>query len=274
MKTHILFGLTILTLFACADKVNVGVREIRQEVARIQSGLLSLQKTQRILLGFSTEGTAVTAFRENGDIRKITVEALGEMGKYLADFYFKNEHLIFSHVRLISYGGHIMEAPESKDLKHDVTEENQFYFDDGKLIRWLKFEELILPSESGYQAKGKSVLAEAQSFVLLMKTLPPAEGEDLCNWICSQKEGEYCVKYQCKQNLIAAVLKPIQRYENEEIELKSDSSFPKKGVRADRQPQPFGFEIFFKMHINVCLQVLSLKNLAKTIRKVLDSVRP
>lgn len=198
MKTLILVGLTICTLFACAGKVNVSVREIRQEVAYIQSGLSSLQKTQRILLGFSTEGAAVTAFRENADIRMITIESLGEMGKYLSDFYFENEQLIFSHVRVISYGGHIMEIPEGKDLKDDIAEEDQFYFDDGKLIKWLNFEKQILPSESGYQAKGQSVLAEAQSFLLFMKTSPPAEGEDLCNWICSQKEGEYCVEYQCK----------------------------------------------------------------------------
>lgn len=198
MKMLMFVGLVISTLIACSAKTDDSVREIHQELARIQSDLSTLQKTQRILLGISTEGAAVTAYSEKGNIQKIAVEALGETGKYLADFYFKNEQIIFSHIKVINYGSHIMETHKSEDLKERVAEEDRFYFANGKLIQWLKFEEHILSSKPGYQEKGQSVLAEAQSFVLLMKTSPPKAGEDFCNWICGQKENERCVKYQCE----------------------------------------------------------------------------
>ena len=191
-------GWVISTLFSCAAKVDDGVREIRQEFWHVQSSISTLQKTQRILFGISTEGAAVTAYRENGVIRKIVVEALGETGKYLADFYFENKRLIFSHIRLIDYGGHIMEAREEKHLRDEIVEEDRFYFADGKLIKWMRFEEQTLPYKPGYEEKGQSVLGEAKSFMLLMETPPPKEGEEFCDWICDRKEDERCVEYRCE----------------------------------------------------------------------------
>jgi hypothetical protein len=116
------------------------------------------------------------------------------MGKSLEDFYFKNGALIFAHIRVINYGSHIMD----ENLKEVVTEENKLFFAGDKLVRWLNPENQVLPSMLGYQEKEKNVLAEAKSFLLLMNTPPPREGEDLCNWTCVQKENENCVRYQCK----------------------------------------------------------------------------
>lgn len=198
MKMLMFVGLAIGSLLACAANVDDGVGEIHQELKRIRSHLSDMESTERILLGISAEGASVIAYRENGAIRKIAVEALGETGKYLADFYFKDRRFFFSHVRIIDYGGNIMEALEDKELRKDVVEEDRFFFADDKLIRWLKFEKQILPSDPRYQEKGQAILAEAWSFVLLMETSLPKEGEDYCDWICDQERDGHCVKYKCE----------------------------------------------------------------------------
>ena len=197
MKTLLFVGLVVGSLFAHSFEAASSVNEIRQDVFRIRSSLSTCQKTKRTLLDISSEGAAVTAYSKGTIIQKIAVEALGETGKYLADFYFQNGQLIFSYVRVIDYGAHIMESQESKDFKAQLAEEERLYFANGKLIRWLKGKEQVLPSTPGYREKEQSVLSEAQSFILLMKTAAPKGGEDSCNWACVHKKAARCVRYQC-----------------------------------------------------------------------------
>lgn len=198
MKVHFIIGLAIFSLIACSAVMDNNVRQLRIEKKRIQSNLSTLDRRQRVLLGVSTEGTSVTAYRENGKIRKIEVDALGEIGRYLSEFYFKSEQLIFAHIKTISYASHIMETSENSGLDETVEQDDTYFFIDQKLIHWIKSEENVPPSQPGYKEAGKSVLAEVRSFIIFMETPPPEEGEDYCNWMCVEKENGFCIDYQCK----------------------------------------------------------------------------
>ncbi|MFC1610709.1 hypothetical protein ACFL6C_07115 [Myxococcota bacterium] len=170
---------------------------IRREFKTIQSQLSEFKRHQRVLLGISAEGASITAYRDGEKVRKITVEALGETGKYLAEFFYNDEKLFFAFMQVIDYGGHIMETLEGKKLKNDVREEDRLYFVKDDLVRWLRFKKQIPPPNPDFAQKRKSVLAQAQSFLLLMKTPAPKKGEDTCDWNCGKQEHDHCVKYVC-----------------------------------------------------------------------------
>ena len=198
MKRLAFVGLAIGAVVGCATNLDDGIGEIQREIERIRSHVTTMQETQRVLLGISAEGAGVTAYRENGTVRWVAVEALGETGKYLADFYFGNEQLLYAHVKLIDYGGDIMEGLEGKKLEENVVEEDRLFLADGKLIRWLQFEDPISTSDGRFDERRQEILAEARSFMLLMETSAPEQGEEHCDWICDQEQDHHCVRYKCE----------------------------------------------------------------------------
>ena len=194
----IIVGLIVSLIMNCTTRVYDEIGEIRREVDRIQSQLSDLQQTERILLGVSAEGASVIAYRADRSIRKIAVEALGETGKYMTDFYFSNGKILFCYSKIIDYGRDIMDSLEGKELEENIVEENRFFFADDKLVHWLKFEDAIPPSNQRYEHKGQAILAEARSYVLFMNTPLPEDREDHCDWICDREQDGDCVEFKCK----------------------------------------------------------------------------
>jgi antitoxin component YwqK of YwqJK toxin-antitoxin module len=98
------------------------------------------------LSGYSTEGGEVTVYRDaKTDIRLIKVKLYFESGKVIGEYYYQNGSLIFAF-----YEAHHYNVPfyvtsetakeigsEAFDPKKTKISEDRYYFNNGKMIRWL-----------------------------------------------------------------------------------------------------------------------------------------
>ena len=106
------------------------VAVIRERYATIDRGLSKYKTVKKELAGFSTEGGELTAYFEGPQIRKIVARFQGESGRALEEYYYWEDELQFVYRKEDSY-----KEPMSGKVARSV--ETRFYFEDGKLIRWL-----------------------------------------------------------------------------------------------------------------------------------------
>ena len=189
----LLIGLVLATGLARADAAPSTAAE--RAVARTESRLAQLAQAQRALAGVSAEGASVVAWRDGRAIVKIAVEALGERGKRLADFYYADGRLVLAHLRRIDYGADIAESLQGKTLRSDVVEEHRLAFASGRLVRWLEGGQPVARGDARWHTRQADTLAEANGLRLLMQTAAPA-GKD-CEWVCSRSQGAGCARYRC-----------------------------------------------------------------------------
>jgi hypothetical protein len=83
--------------------------------------------------GQSAEGGEIIKFYEGKILRKAKLRFYGETGKGMTEYYFLNGSVIFSFKRTYYYDMPIYE----KGSKVDKVEEERFYFNRLKLIRWI-----------------------------------------------------------------------------------------------------------------------------------------
>jgi hypothetical protein len=109
------------------------------------------------LSGYATEGGEANAFRDSkGDIRLIKVQLFFESGKVFEEFYYENCALIFAYYRRQRYNVPFYVTPEtakeiggeSFDPKKTAITEDRYYFDKGKMIRWLNEKKIAVQPES------------------------------------------------------------------------------------------------------------------------------
>ncbi|WP_020394877.1 hypothetical protein [Thiolinea disciformis] len=148
MKARIFLTIVLLLLAgsgALAADESV-ISQIRQEYNTIRKKLPLLNKTKTDLSGYSAEGGNATAYKDsNKNIQLIKVELYGESGKLHKEFYYKNRSLIFTFSQNHRYNVPFYITPElAKDAggiafdpqKTKITED-RYYFDKGKMIRWI-----------------------------------------------------------------------------------------------------------------------------------------
>jgi len=106
------------------------IETIRQHYAAINRSAPTYRKVKKDLSGFSAEGGQLLAYFHGPTVMKIAATYFGEMGKTSEDFYYWDGKLIFV---LRS------EATYDKPLSGKVVKrvEDRFYFNNGKLIRWI-----------------------------------------------------------------------------------------------------------------------------------------
>lgn len=123
------------------------VARIRQEVQRIDALRLRAQHTIR-LEGFSAEGGEARVFFEGGRVVKIETTHFGESGRTAETLYFRGGFLIFAFQRSMRY--------DRLFGRVQSTEEDRFYFDRNRMIRWLGPGRKLVPRSnlrySGEQA--------------------------------------------------------------------------------------------------------------------------
>jgi hypothetical protein len=114
---------------APAPDTEAAIAAIRRDFQRIEALGPAARAGEFALEGFSTEGGAAQFFREGGRVVKIAVQHQGEMGHRLEDFYYRGDSLIFVFRRDAQYHRPFGEVRS--------TEENRFYFDGGRMVRWV-----------------------------------------------------------------------------------------------------------------------------------------
>ena len=181
--------------------VNVAkeISAIRRAYGSIQSQKHKFSQLERTVFGRSTEGTSIVAYRDaTGSVRKIIVTDMGEIGQAVTEYFFQGEKLFFVFRQSIRYGGHIMDTLNGKALQSNVAAEDRLYFSKGELIRWLKFKKQVPAMDPEFAVERKTVLDDAKTFLLLMKTPAPKGGENLCSWHCATGNNGVCKRFACE----------------------------------------------------------------------------
>ena len=120
-----------------ASGLDAVIAGIRRDFQRIEALGPDAHQHTFALEGFSAEGGEARVFVENGGVAKIAVSHLGEMGRSLEDFYFRNGSLIFVFRRSQGYDRPFGQVQS--------TEEDRFYFDRGRMVRWRGANQNVVP---------------------------------------------------------------------------------------------------------------------------------
>ncbi len=134
------------------------ITQIRKEYQAIRSALPILKMESIALFGYSTEGGEAKVYRDaKGNVRLIQVEFFGESGKTFEEYYYQNGSLIFVFNERHDYNVPFYVTPElAKEIGSDeyfdgkktkITE-NRYYFNGGKMIRWLNKEKEKVDTKS------------------------------------------------------------------------------------------------------------------------------
>ena len=122
------------------------IRKMFNEInQRANSSFLEYSRFQMNDNSNSTEGGMIIAFVLKKKFKKISVKYLGEMGKYDADFYFKDNKVFFVYSVRTNYNAPMYltkseakkQGIEAFDPVKSTKDENRLYFKDDKLIKWL-----------------------------------------------------------------------------------------------------------------------------------------
>lgn len=137
MKRALTVLLVALFLSPVLSNVAVGriaaadpVQTIRQQYAAINRGLARYKKVKKKLSGFSLEGGDLVAYFDGPAVVKIVANHYGEGGKATEEYYYSKGKLIFVYRKDYHY-----DKPMSGKVVR--SEENRFYFDKDRLIRWI-----------------------------------------------------------------------------------------------------------------------------------------
>lgn len=141
--TIILF-FSFQTIFAQTEK---RIAAIRAEVAAINKGAAKYTKTTKSVENISLEGTEATYYHLAKNLRKITAEMFGETYKATGEFYYADGELIFAFRKHNQYDTQIGMDKPPKVVR---SEEQRFYFANGKLIRLLVGKKELKLSDERY----------------------------------------------------------------------------------------------------------------------------
>jgi hypothetical protein len=123
------------------------IPQIRSHYASINKLLPKFKKVKKELSGFSTEGGELTAYFDGPAVAKMVATYLGESGRATEEFYFWNGDLIFVFRKESMY-----DKPLSGKIAS--SKESRFYFDKGRLVRWIDEKgKQVSPSSAEFTEK-------------------------------------------------------------------------------------------------------------------------
>ena len=135
------------------------ISSIRARYAAINKNLARYRVVKKELSGFSTEGGELVAYFDGPSVVKMAATHLGETGRSVEEFYYRDGKLFFVFRRRETYD-------EPMSGKVSKTAEDRFYFDDGRLIRWLDPRgRAVAPGRGEYREAQALYLDSSQRFV-------------------------------------------------------------------------------------------------------------
>jgi hypothetical protein len=164
--------ITVASLFVLSGRAGVAgpasasspqgkdsITSIRERYTAINKNLSKYRVVKKELLGFSTEGGELVAYVDGASVVKMAATHLGETGRSLEEFYYRDGELIFVFYRRETY-----DAPMSGRVSK--TAEERFYFADGRLIRWLDSRgRAVAPGRGEYREAQARYLDSSRRFV-------------------------------------------------------------------------------------------------------------
>lgn len=138
------------------------IEYIRKEYNNINSNINNFSKKTKELTGFSTEGGELDIYTKGSDVRKLTANHYGEMGKRVEEYYYKDGKPFFIYSKTNHYDKPFGEIVES--------EENKFYLSDKKLIKWIDSNnETVNPETTEFSKTQSEILNDSDTYLKLTK---------------------------------------------------------------------------------------------------------
>jgi hypothetical protein len=135
------------------------ISSIRERYAAVNKNLSKYRVVKKELSGFSTEGGELVVYFDGASVVKIAATHLGETGRSLEEFYYRDGELVFVFYRRETY-----DAPMSGKVSKRADE--RFYFADGRLIRWLDNRgRAVAPGRGEYREAQARYLDGSRRFV-------------------------------------------------------------------------------------------------------------
>jgi hypothetical protein len=147
IKFAILFIALFLNVQNTLAQIEKEITAIRADVATIDQGAARFRKTTKNVAGLSLEGTEATYYTSDRGLEKVAAKIYGETFNATAEFYFRNERLIFAFYRFNRYDAPISARRSPKVVN---SEERRFYFSEGNLIRLLNGKTEVKPDNEKY----------------------------------------------------------------------------------------------------------------------------
>lgn len=154
---------------------NSAILHIRKEYQSILNTVPSLKAESLPLSEYSTEGGEAKAYRDSsGNIRLLRIQVLFESGTVFEEFYYENGMLIFAFYQSHRYNVPFYVMPQTAkeigsepfDPKKTIIIENRYYFDRGKMIRWLNESKNEVKPNSKIFREAEKEVAETSSEML------------------------------------------------------------------------------------------------------------
>jgi hypothetical protein len=133
------------------------IKNIRTVYYKIKENKNSLKTDTLSIFGLSSEGIEVIRYRDNNNkMRLMTLWIYGELGKNYEEYYFKNDSLIFSFMQFHEYNAPFYMTndkanefgSEPYDPNKTIINEDMYYFQNNKLIRWLNKDKHLVDTKS------------------------------------------------------------------------------------------------------------------------------
>lgn len=143
--------------FALTQDNETVISNIKDTYNNINSNIHKFSTKQIILDGYSAEGgSLITYYDKEGKIIKMTAEYLGETGRASEEFYLENESLCFILRRNEFYNHPIY---QEGDIKVARTEDDRFYFANGKLMQWIDSKKKVIdPKSQEFKEEEKEII--------------------------------------------------------------------------------------------------------------------
>ncbi len=166
LLTVLLFNLALISNSFGQDNIESHVQQIRSEIENIKSDSSKFRMEEKSFPGYSSEGGVIKKYFDDNPMRMIDLTVYGETGQSFSRFFVTNGKLIYLSVTEERYKMPLyMGKPEIRSV-----EENQYYFKDQKLIRWLKNRNTIV-EPSSYIEKQIEIMLYFQGQILPDKPL-------------------------------------------------------------------------------------------------------
>ena len=124
------------------DSTELIILKIRKEYAAINTDSKKYRIALKDIFGLSTEGGELKSYYDGNVLKKSVLTLFGEMGKSIREYYFAGEQVFFCYERNAEYD----KPGYNKDMRIKKVEENRYYFNREKLIRWVGAAGEIMPS--------------------------------------------------------------------------------------------------------------------------------
>jgi hypothetical protein len=166
MKTAILIALFSFCLSGSIWAEEPAISQIRQQYQAIRNSLSTFKVESADALEPSTESGEVKTYRDNKrELRMIRMELYFESGKEIEEYYYHDKLLIFALYEEHKYNVPMNMSPEASkeigqsfDPKKTKVIANRYYFNNGRMIRWLDSEKKKMNKTSkDFQDAEKSV---------------------------------------------------------------------------------------------------------------------